>query len=130
MLHDRDVHHGSAVAAIRHSVAQGRALATTWEVVGEAFTLIRTRIAPRRRRAPAMTVLDWAEESGVIIVQSAEADQRRTIEILRAHADVGLSYVDALVLAVADRLSAEELLTVDSHLGAVRLDRTLIVTVV
>lgn len=65
----------------------------------------------------------------MIIAQSAEADQRRTIEILRAHADVGLSYVDALVLAVADRLSAEELLTVDSHLGAVRLDRALIVTV-
>ena len=57
-------------------------------------------------------------------------DQRRAAEILRGHADVRLSYVDALVLAISERLGVEELLTVDAHMGAVRLARELMVTVV
>jgi predicted nucleic acid-binding protein len=128
LLHDRDIHHGSAVDGIKKSAEQGRALVTVWEVVGEAFTLIRTRISGRRHSDQAMTVLRWAEESGVIIEQSGKADQRRAIEVIRFHRDLRLSYVDALLLAICERLGAEELLTVDGHLGAVRLASKLIVT--
>lgn len=128
MLHHRDVHHGNAIDGIKRSAEQGRALVTAWEVVGEAFTLIRTRISGRLHSDQAMTVLRWAEESGVIIEQSGKADQRRAIEVIRFHRDLRLSYVDALLLAICERLGAEELLTVDGHLGAVRLASNLIVT--
>jgi predicted nucleic acid-binding protein len=128
LLHHRDVHHGKAIDGIKRSAEQGRALVTAWEVVGEAFTLIRTRISGRGHSEQAMTVLRWAEESGVIIEQSGEADQRRAIEVIRFHRDLRLSYVDALLLAICERLGVEELLTVDGHLGAVRLASNLIVT--
>jgi len=130
LLHDKDVHHESTIEAIKGSVRGGRALATTWEVVGEAFTLIRMRIAPRRQPTPAMAVLQWAEDGGAIIAAPEDADQRRAIELLRAHVDIPLSYVDSLVLAICERLGVEELVTVDGHLRAVHLDRTLIVTIV
>lgn len=130
LLHDRDVHHDTAITALTQSVEHGRALITTWEVVGEAFTLIRTRLSATGRSVPAMTVLDWAEEGGAMVVQSADADQRRAVQILRLHRDLRLSYVDALVLAIADRLGVEEVLTVDAHLSAVDLGRGLLVTVV
>ncbi len=128
LLHDQDLHHGSAVDGIKKSAERGRALVTIWEVVGEAFTLIRTRISGPRPSDQAMTVLRWAEESRVLIEQPGNADQRRAIEILRSHGDLRLSYVDALLLAICERLGAEELLTVDAHLGAVRLASKLIVT--
>jgi predicted nucleic acid-binding protein len=118
------------IAAIKASADHGRALVTTWEVVGEAYTLIRTRISARRQPPAAMTVLRWAEDSGVLIEQSVEGDQRRAMQLLRSYADVPLSYVDALVLAISERLAVDELLTVDGHLGAVRLSRPLLVTVV
>ncbi len=130
LLHDGDLHHESAVAGIQRSANQGRALVTAWEVVGEAYTLIRTRISARRQPLAAMTVLRWAEESGVLIEQSVEGDQRRAVQLLRSHADVALSYVDALVLAISERLGVDELQTVDGHLSAVRLSRPVLVTVV
>ena len=128
LLHHRDAHHHSAIQAITRSAEEGRALVTVWEVVGEAFTLIRLRISGGRHSDQAMTVLRWAEESGVIIETSRDSDQRRAIEILRSHADLRLSYVDALLLAICERLGAEEVLTVDGHIGAVRLASNLIVT--
>lgn len=130
LLHGRDDHHQTAIDAITRSVDRGRAIVTVWEVVGEAFTLIRTRLSATRHSVPAMVVLDWAEAGGATIVQSTDADQRRAAHILRSCSDLRLSYVDALVLAIADRLGVEEVLTVDAHLGAVDLGRDLIVTVV
>jgi len=121
LLHDGDDHHDSAVEGLKRSAERGRALVTIWEVVGEAFTLIRTRISGRRHSEQALTVLSWAQESAVIIEQSAEADQRRAIELLRSHTALRLSYVDALLLAICERLGAEEVLTVDGYLAAVRL---------
>ena len=130
LLHQGDAHHDSTIEAMKASVAAGRGLACTWEVVGEAFTLIRLRIAKPGRPTPAFTVLQWAEDGGATVEAAMDFDQRRAAEILRGHADVRLSYVDALVLAISERLGVEELLTVDAHLGAVRLARELIVTVV
>jgi len=130
LLHKGDVHHETAIDAITASVHQGRALATTWEIVGETFTLIRTRIAGHRRSSQAMTVLQWVEESGVKVIQSAEPDQLRAIEVLRSHPDIRISYVDALILAIAERMGMEEIQTVDGHLAGVRLERAIVVTVV
>lgn len=130
LLHDGDVHQGATIAAITASVGHGRALATTWEVVGEAYTLIRTRLSAHRPAAPALTVLKWARESGVLVIPADEEDQARTAAILGIHGDLPLSYVDALVLALSERHRVEEVITVDGRLRAVRLMHNPLVTIV
>jgi uncharacterized protein len=130
LLHEGDAHQAATIAAIKASVVHGRALATIWEVVGEAYTLIRTRLSVHRQSAPALTVLRWARESGVLVLPADDEDQVRTATILGTHGDVPLSYVDAMVLALAERHRVEEVITVDGRLQAVRLIHNPVVTVV
>jgi predicted nucleic acid-binding protein len=73
----------------------------------------------------------WAWESAVTVLGASEADHSRTAEILNKHIDQRLSYVDALLLAIAERYAVEEVLTVDgSHFPAVRLNHVPLITVV
>jgi uncharacterized protein len=126
-----DVHHSSTVSALKRSAEEGRSLCTSWEVIGEAYTLCRVRGVPAPSTALAQTVLRWAWESAVTVLDASEADHSRTAEILTKHIDQRLSYVDALVLAIAERYGVEEVLTVDgSHFPAVRLNHTPLITVV
>jgi len=126
-----DVHHTSTVAALKRSAKEGRSLCTSWEVIGEAYTLCRVRGVPTPSWTLAQTVLRWAWESAVTVLGASEADHGRTVEILTKHLDQRLSYVDALLLAVAERHAVEEVLTVDgSHFGAVRLNHVPLITVV
>lgn len=126
-----DVHHASTVSAIKRSAAEGRALCTSWEVIGEAYTLCRVRGAPAPSTTLAQTVLRWAWESAVTVLGASEADHSRTAEILTKHLDQRLSYVDALLLAIAERHAVEEVLTVDgSHFPTVRLNHVPLITVV
>ena len=48
--------------------------------------------------------------------------------MLRRHGSLRLSYVDALVLAVAERRRIEHVLTLDAELSAVRLRPSPVVT--
>jgi predicted nucleic acid-binding protein len=131
LLSAGDEHHAPTVAAIKASADQGRSLCTTWEVVGEAYTLVRVRLSPPTSAAPALVVLRWARESGIQILAASEGDHERAAAILERYSDQRLSYVDALVLALAERHRVEELITVDGrHFRAVRLAHPLVVTVV
>lgn len=131
LLSARDEHHAATVAAIRASARQGRALCTTWEVIGEAYTLIRVRVAPSGSAGPALEVLRWARESGVDILPATEDDHDQAAAILEQYGEHRLSYVDALLLALAGRHRVEELITVDArHFHTVRLAHPLTLTVV
>lgn len=126
-----DVHHSSTVRALRRSAEKGRALCTSWEVIGEAYTLCRVRGVPVPSAALAQAVLRWAWESAVTVLGASESDHSRTADILSRHADQRLSYVDGLLLAIAERYAVEEVLTVDgSHFPAVRLTNAPLITVV
>jgi len=53
-------------------------------------------------------------------VPTAE-DYRRTAEILRKYNDANIDFVDALIVAIAERLKIKKILTVDRrHFGAFR----------
>lgn len=122
LLVGADLHHGAVVAALDEARGAGRTICTTWEAVGEAYTLIRVRVAQTRSAAPALTVLRWVEESGVRVLPAGETDHRRAAALLRRHLSLRLSYVDALVLALAERHHVEEVMSVDGrHFGAVHL---------
>ena len=129
LLSEADEHHAASVAAIRASGRKGRKLCTIWEVVGEAYTLFRMRIAPARSAEPALVVLRWARESAIELLQTDESDHQRAAALLGRYSQLRLSYVDALLLAVAERQQMEELITVDMrHFGAVKLGHHVAVT--
>jgi predicted nucleic acid-binding protein len=120
-----DPDHVASVAAIKRSAAAGRLLATTWEVIGEAYTLIRYRFA--KDSTPALHVLRWSETVDVLTTEPA--DRVRAHGILGKHVNLRLSYVDALVLAVSERRQADELVTLDNELAAVHLSSPVHVTI-
>ena len=129
-LRGGDVYHRGVVAGINDRLASGTALATTWEAVSEAFTLVRSRVRSGARNGHAFQVLDWAWESNVIVAPSAHADHIRCRQILDVHRDVALSYADALLLAIGERMEVDEILTLDgTHFPAVRLASRTAVTV-
>ena len=121
-----DADHVASMTAIKRSAGEGRVLATTWEVIGEAYTLIRYRFA--RDATPALEVLRWAETINVLSTEGE--DRARAHGILSRHRDLRLSYVDALLLAVSERRRADEIVTLDHELTAVRLAPPVHVTVV
>lgn len=130
-LYGADGHHAASEAAIAASSKKGRALSTTWEVIGEAYTLFRMRYSPAESAAPALEVLRWARESAVEVLRTNEADHQRAAALLGVYAQLRLSYVDALLLATAERNRVEELITVDGrHFEAVRLAHRMNVTLV
>lgn len=130
-LYAADGHHAASEAAIEASAKRGRALCTLWEAVGEAYTLFRMRDSPARSAEPALEVLRWARESAVEVLATAEADHQRAAALLGLYGQLRLSYVDALLLAAAERHRVEELITVDGrHFDGVRLGHRMTVTVV
>ena len=130
LVYRADPHRTGSAAAVRASAARGRAICTTWEVVGEAYTLLRMRIAPSRAAA-AMQVLRWAWGSSVTILGADEDDHQRAAHLLEEYSEQRMSYVDALTLAIAERHRVEEVLTVDGdHFPTVRLDPSPTITVV
>src|SRR5260370_18952155 len=110
LLWDDDEHHAASVAAIGASGRKGRKLLTTWEVVGEAYTLFRMRIAPARSAEAALVVLHWAKESGIELLPTEESDHQRAAAILERYSQLRLSYVDALLLGLAERHRMGELI--------------------
>jgi len=122
LLSKADDHHASTVAALRASVQKGRRLVTAWEAVGEAYTVIRLRASPAGSAAAAVRVLEWATESGVDLALTSQKDHLRAAAILRGHSALRLSYVDALLLALAEALEVEEIMTTDGrHFATVKL---------
>lgn len=131
LLSEADQHHNSSVAAIRASASKGRQLCTAWEMVGEAYTLFRMRLAPPDSAKPALVVLRWARESGIELLATVEGDHQRAAALLERYGQLRLSYVDALLLALAERQRVEEMITIDArHFAAVRLSHRLTVTIV
>ena len=131
LVYHPDSHHEACVAAVRASLMAGRRICTTWEAVGEAYTVIRMRLAGGQRPDAALSVLRWAWESGVTVLGTGEEDHERAAQILQLCGDQRLCYFDGLLMAVAEQREISELITVDgAHFRGVRLAHTPTVTVV
>ncbi|MGH7868082.1 MAG: type II toxin-antitoxin system VapC family toxin [Candidatus Dormibacteraceae bacterium] len=126
-----DNHHLSTISAFQASQSVGRTFCTTWEVIGEAYTLIRTRRTSKRSSNQALMVIRWATDNAIKILSATEVDRYRTVQILEKHEDLRLSYVDGLILALAERHQVEELITADArHFSAVHLAYGVLITIV
>lgn len=78
-------------------------------VVPEAAYLLLTQLGPAAERQLVQSVL-----SGELVVEDLTiADYRRTLELLRRYESARLGFVDATVMAVAERLKIQRILTTD-----------------
>ena len=89
-----------------------------WAVLPEADHMIRSRLGGRIAR---IFLADVAEGE-LIVEHSQPADIVRAAALDAQHADLGLGLVDAVVVAVAERLRATAIATLDlRHFGALEL---------
>ena len=86
-------------------------------VMPEVCYLLHTRISQRAEAAFVRSVSD-----GEFVVESLEAeDIARAEALVRKYADLELGFVDATIIATAERLDAIEVVTTDRrHFSAVR----------
>ena len=86
-------------------------------VLPEVCHLLHTRISQRAESAFVRSVAD-----GEFVIESLEAeDVARAETLIRKYADLELGFVDATVIATAERLDAIEVVTTDRrHFSAVR----------
>jgi hypothetical protein len=89
-----------------------------WAILPEVDYLLSTRVS---KRAEEAFVEDLS--SGVFTVEwGEEADLRAAQRICRRYKGLGLGLVDAVVIAIAERLRAKAIATLDlRHFGAIRI---------
>ena len=85
-------------------------------ILPEVAYLLWTRIGPAAEAAFARALAD-----GELAVEPLEDDLPRIADIVHAYRDLPLGFVDASVVAAAERLETREILTTDrKHFGVVR----------
>ncbi len=86
-------------------------------VLPEADYLISRRVGS----AVAARVLDGIARGEMTLEQVRVADIVRSLELMRQYADSDIGFVDASIVAVAERLGIRKILTLDRrHFGMIR----------
>ena len=95
----------------------GESWVIPWAVIPEVDYLLATRLSQKVRRAFLEDIADGAFTA----VWGSDADFQRAVEIDALYASLGLGLVDAMVFALAERLRADAIVTLDiRHFGSVR----------
>ena len=86
-------------------------------ILAEVTYLLQTRIGPVAEEAFVRAIAD-----GEFTIEPLDdEDLPRIADIMHAYRDLPLGFVDASVVAIAERLEAREVLTIDrKHFGVVR----------
>jgi len=97
--------------------ARPRNVVVPVSVLPEVSYLLQTRIGPAAEQAFIRAVAD-----GELVVEALEPeDIVRAATLLQDYADLPLGFVDATVVATAERLGVREILTTDRrHFGVIR----------
>jgi predicted nucleic acid-binding protein len=103
---DRDEPHHTTCAALLRSRTD---LAVTATVIPEAAWLIEARLGPTAE-ARFLTLVTSARFT---IIDPIDVDYRRAIELIGAYTDLGLGFVDASIIAIAERLNATQVATLN-----------------
>ena len=84
-------------------------LAVTASVIPEAAWLIETRLGP----AAEARFLNLVAGDRFTIVDLTAADYQRSIVLINTYTDLGLGFVDASIVAVAERLGHDTIATLN-----------------
>jgi predicted nucleic acid-binding protein len=102
---DDDWHH----RVVRFLERSREALAVPVTVLPEAAYLLMTHLGPEAERKLIQSVV-----SGEMAVEELTLqDLRRTLELLRRYEEARIGFVDATVVAIAERLKISRILTTD-----------------
>jgi predicted nucleic acid-binding protein len=108
-LDSSDVHHAASIEALRESRGSGDALVVPASAYAEAL------VGPSRRGADAVATVDALLDALPAVVEPATREVTREAAALRAGHGRGLRLPDALVLATASILGADQVLTTDAR---------------
>jgi predicted nucleic acid-binding protein len=112
MIDRDDVWHDRVIAWWRR---RARQVLVPLSVLPEVCYLLQTRIGPAAEQAFIGAVVD-----GAFTIEPLEAhDIARAAVLMAEYADLPLGFVDATVLAMAERLGTSEILTTDRRHFAV-----------
>jgi predicted nucleic acid-binding protein len=115
LIDGRDRHH-AVMREIYRSDPRGWVL--PWAILGELDYMLTRELG----RKVAATFLSDLADGGFVVEHGMPGDLRRARDLDRRHAALGMGLVDAVVMAVAERLEAEAIATLDQrHFGAVEL---------
>lgn len=115
-LIDADDRHHEALRALWE--AEPGAWVVPWAVLPEVDHVVRRSLG----REPAQLFLDDLAAGHFAVEQGEPADLSRAAVLVAQHAELGLSLVDGVVLAVAERLRAAAIAAVDlKRFGALEL---------
>jgi predicted nucleic acid-binding protein len=106
-----DLDHARAVEVFRQANSGRWQLVTTNVVVIETYALLLNRTGEGRGRA--IRFLDDLESSELRVERVSEDDERKAIDLVRAHKDKTYSLCDALSFVVCERLGIGEAIACD-----------------
>lgn len=109
-----DAWHGRVV---RWWAEEPRRVVIPVTVLPEVSYLLQTRIGAMAEQAFVRAVAD-----GEFVIEPLEpGDTARAAELMREYPDLPLGFVDASIVAIAERLEARQILTTDRrHFGVIR----------
>ena len=84
-------------------------LTVTASVIPEAAWLIESRLGP----AAETRLLQLVTSTRFTIIDLVTADYHRSIELIDTYADLGLGFVDAPIIAIAERLDQTSIATLN-----------------
>lgn len=101
-----DEHHEAVTAALEHEAG---AIVLPAATLGELSYLLRELLG----RDAEIDFLDGLIDGAFVLEPMTETDMKRCREILTRYRDLDLGLVDATVMATAERLKTDRILTVD-----------------
>lgn len=109
VLDASDAHHAASIEALRESRGSGDALVVPASAYAEAL------VGPSRRGADAVATVDALLDALPAVVEPATREVAREAATLRARHGRALRLPDALVLATASIVGADQVLTTDAR---------------
>ncbi len=108
LLNDKEQTHKEVLAAAQQVSGP---IVTVTVVLTEVAYLIRRDLGG----AALATFLDSLADLNYTLVEPISADYQRAAHIIRKYADVNIDFVDAILVAVAERLEISQILTIDQR---------------
>lgn len=112
-LNGKDDHHAAVAASAKH--AEREPIILPIPAITEVTYLLQRDLGIKS----VAVFLETLPETDFILEAPLAQDYRRAAEILRKYNDANIDFVDAVIVAIAERLNVTKILTVDRrHFGA------------